>query len=411
MKKICYIFASAVVAFSAMSCSDNDDFTESIFDTKSETVDTTVVSTQFDKWLYENFVVPYNTEIVYRFDLPSTKLEYQLVPTDYKKAQMMAQLIKYLFYDVYTKYAAPDFLKRYAPRIINFIGSEAYSPTTNTRELGYASAGVKITLIGVNGLKVWSPTNTYSTTDLELINQDQIHTMHHEFSHILHQTKSYPVTYGQVTPGSYDGRDWQKRDSVEASRLGYVTHYGSSATYEDFVETLSCTITDSDCRWMYRIIDMCLNGGLRDGDQGRVLELIDSLGIVNPYTSSAWNNFSISKEEQLNTETGKYESTGRLVTSFHEADVKNQAAGADKTIRLIPDTTFTSFEDYLEWVPLYTGTEVQGMNAFLTKLEIAMKWYKESWGLDLFQLRREVRARQDSINSYIKNNVTIYDYE
>ncbi len=409
MKKIFNYLVLAVAALTISSCSNDDDFTESIFDTSSETVDTTTSTGMFDKWLYENFVLPYNTEIIYRFDFPSTKLEYQLVPTDYKKAQMMAQLIKYLFYDVYTKYAGPNFLKSYAPRIINFIGSEAYSPTTNTRELGYASAGVKITLIGINGLRPWSTTNPYDASALDTINQDQIHTMHHEFSHILHQTKSYPVTYGQVTAGTYDGRDWQKRDSVEASRLGYVTHYGSSATYEDFVETLSCTITDSDCRWMYRIIDMCLNNGLREGDKERVKELIDSLGIINPYSAKAWNNFSIYKESLKNEETGVFESTDRLVTSFHYADVMTQASGDDKTIKLELDTTFTSFQDFLTWVPVYSGSQIQGMNAFLTKLDIATKWYKESWGLELFQLRREVRARQNDINSYIQNNVTIYD--
>ena len=45
----------------------------------------------------------------------------------------------------------------------------------------------------------------------------------------------------------------------------------------------------------------------------------------------------------------------------------------------------------------------------LKKISIAQKWHKEKWGLDLFQLRKEVRERQDKVNDFVKNNVTIYD--
>ncbi len=126
------------------------------------------------------------------------------------------------------------------------------------------------------------------------LNKDQFHTMHHEFSHILHQTKSYPVSFGQVTPGSYDGRNWQDRDSVESHRLGFITQYGSSATYEDFVETLSCTITDTDERWMNTIIDACLNGGVHEGDKEQIYQLIEDLEIEGLDDSSKpWNKFTV----------------------------------------------------------------------------------------------------------------------
>jgi hypothetical protein len=47
----------------------------------------------------------------------------------------------------------------------------------------------------------------------------------------------------------------------------------------------------------------------------------------------------------------------------------------------------------------------------LKKISIAQKWHEEKWGLQLFQLRREVRERQDKVNDFVKNQVTIYDYQ
>ena len=218
MRKFINITLVLAACVALWSCNSEEDFTESIFDTNTPVVDNDAATAPFDQWLYDNFVVPYNTEIQYKFNFPASNLSFQLTPADYKKSQLLSHFIKYLFYDVYTLYGGDDFMKQYGPRIFHYIGSAAYSPTTGTETLGYASAGVKITLINVNNMKLWTEDNQYTPTDMFYLNKDQFHTMHHEFSHILHQTKSYPVSFGQVTPGSYDGRNWQDRDSVESHR-------------------------------------------------------------------------------------------------------------------------------------------------------------------------------------------------
>ena len=395
-------------ALMVTACGEDDDFTESIFDTSISAVDQSAATAPFDQWLYDNFVVPYNTEIQYKFNLPASKLEYLLAPSEYKKSQLLSHFIKYLFYEVYTKYAGDEFMKKYGPRIFHFIGSSAYSTTTETEELGYASAGVKITLLKVNEMKYWTPTDPYTAKDIDDLNEHQFHTMHHEFSHILHQTKSYPVSFGQVTPGDYDGRDWQKRDSVLSHTLGFVTHYGSSAIYEDFVETLSCAITNNDCRWMYTIIDACANGGVKEGDKERIYEFIDSLeieGLDDP--SKPWNKFTIMKEKAVDSETG--EETERFVPDFHERDAKDHA---EKTVTYTKEKEFTSFRDYLDnWVEIDTSSETGGMNAILKKYDIATEWYTSQWGLHLFEIRREVRQRQNKVNDFVRDNVTIYEYQ
>ena len=408
MKKTIYALSLAALVLCVYSCRSNDDFTDTIFNTDIPDVDANSATGPFDQWLYDNFVVPYNTEIQYKFNLPASKLEYLLAPSEYKKSQLLSHFIKYLFYEVYTKYAGDESMKKYGPRIFHFIGSSAYSTTTETEELGYASAGVKITLLKVNEMKYWTPTDPYTAKDIDDLNEHQFHTMHHEFSHILHQTKSYPVSFGQVTPGDYDGRDWQDRDSVLSHTLGFVTHYGSSAIYEDFVETLSCAITNNDCRWMYTIIDACANGGVKEGDKERIYEFIDSLeieGLDDP--SKPWNKFTIMKEKAVDSETG--EETERFVPDFHERDAKDHA---EKTVTYTKEKEFTSFRDYLDnWVEIDTSSETGGMNAILKKYDIATEWYTSQWGLHLFEIRREVRQRQNKVNDFVRDNVTIYEYQ
>ena len=196
MKKILYIMSAAALLLTLASCGKDDELTESIFDTTTPVVDPSDYS-------------------------------FQLAPAEYKRSQLLAHFIKYLFYDVYTKYAGDNFMKQYGPRIFHFIGSSGYSPRTGTEVLGLASGGVKITLYNINEMKPYTEDLTYDAKDIETINERVFHTMHHEFSHIMHQTKTYPVNFGQVTSGTYDPIDWHKRDSVDSHQMGYVTHYAS----------------------------------------------------------------------------------------------------------------------------------------------------------------------------------------
>ena len=411
-KTICLISMSAILlAFT--SCRSEDDFTESIFDTSIPAVDQTKASAEFDKWLYDNFLVPYNVEVQYRFNFPASDMNFQLTPADYNRSQLLAHFIRHLFYDVYTKYAGDGFMKQYGPRIFHFIGSTGYSPTTGTEVLGTAAGGVKITLYNVNEIKPWTESVVYTANDVEVLNERIFHTMHHEFSHILHQTKSYPVTFGQVTSGSYDPINWQERDSTTTHQLGYVTHYASSATYEDFVETLSCIITDTDHRWMNRLIDASL-AGMRAGDKEELLTFIDSLGIDANKAGAPWNNILIYEESKYNEATGTYDATGRYVLdAFRSTETTiNLAKTAYVPVyRYTNPVTFKSFGEFLSWVPIATTDDtVAGINAILKKISIATEWYTDRWGLHIFELRQEVRNRQDTINDYLHSpSVMIYD--
>ena len=150
---------------------------------------------------------------------------------------------------------------------------------------------------------------------------------------------------------------------------------------------------------------------MKDGDQKEVKQLIEDLGIENAYSpNNSWNKFTVYKEySKTSADVTKVE-TGRFVPSFHQADCKrHQANGV--TLSYEKEKDFTSFDEFLNWVTLASADETQGINAYLKKLDIAKKWYKENWGLDMFELRKEVRQRQKELNNYIEKNVTIYDYQ
>ena len=116
------------------------------------------------------------------------------------------------------------------------------------------------------------------------------------------------------------------------------------------------------------------------------------------------------KETKVDSETG--EETERFVPSFHRTDAELSATKEDPEIKIKYDdeTSTMTFREYLDtWVQVDNGPETKGMNAILKKLEIAQKWYTEKWGLYLFQIRKEVKARQSKVNEYVRDNVTIYD--
>ena len=250
MKTKKLLLAVLVLPLAFAGCKEELDAT-SVFE-EVPVLDENASTYAFDKWLYENYTVPYNLDFQYKMSDLGSDLDYNLSPATLEKSQQVAHLARYLWFDVYSKVVNPDFLKQYGPRIIHLIGSYAINPTQHTIKLGTAEGGIKITLYGMNPMDV---------TDIDQLNEYIFHTMHHEFAHILHQTKNYPKTYESITAGSYDPDGWQEKTEEEAHQLGYVTPYASSQPREDFVEVIACYITYTDAAW---------NKILSDGEKGKI---------------------------------------------------------------------------------------------------------------------------------------------
>lgn len=240
-----YIALAAVVTLGLTGCEEKLD-KDSIFP-YVPVLDSTSYTYEFDKYLYENYQLTYNIAFQYKLADESTDMDYNLVPVTYEKAQIVAHAIKYLWLDVYKSQMGAEFLKEYAPRIINVLGSPAINAAQGTETLGVAEGGVKITLYNMNGIDLGN---------MAWLNQYIFHVMHHEFSHILHQTKSFPKEYELISAGKYDSQSWQYRSDEEAYHLGFVTPYSMSEAHEDFVEVISSYITDTRQRWQDRGITM-----------------------------------------------------------------------------------------------------------------------------------------------------------
>jgi len=98
------MLGSLLTSLAFTSCRD-DEFSESIFPISGKAVDDTQVTYEFDQWIYDNFTQPYNTTIDYKMYTPATNLDFQLCAPDYERSVVLAQLIRHLFFDLYTKEA------------------------------------------------------------------------------------------------------------------------------------------------------------------------------------------------------------------------------------------------------------------------------------------------------------------
>ncbi len=264
-KIIIFLFAIALLG----SCSKNDGFTDSIFiDTEEFNPDSPTYS--FDLWLHENYLKPYNLAFKYRMEDVGSDMFYNLVPASIEKSKQLAQLTKFLWFDVYAEMVDEEFLKKYGPRIIHLIGSPAYSPNTGTILLGTAEGGIKITLFNCNNL---------DHRNVNMMNEYFFKTMHHEFAHILHQNKMYPKEYEQISAGDYSPLGWQYLSVAEAARLGFVSQYSACEGQEDFVEKIANYLLTSDTDWN-NTLDMA-------GEEGRE-KIFRKLEICSNWMKEKW---------------------------------------------------------------------------------------------------------------------------
>jgi substrate import-associated zinc metallohydrolase lipoprotein len=222
-----------------MSC-EGDVFTDSIFDTSVQGLDRNSFTYRLDSFLYENYLKKYNLEFIYKMRTEGTDLNYNLVPATYSNAKKMAVLTKYLWFDVYDSVVSPYFLKENGMRMIQLIGSPAYNPANGTIILGLAEGGIKISLFRVNDL---------NTGDVPEMNEYYFKTMHHEFAHILHQTKTYPKKFRLISYQNYMTFGWENRNDSVAASLGFVSPYAGSEVREDFVEVIANYIVKTDADW------------------------------------------------------------------------------------------------------------------------------------------------------------------
>ena len=361
MKKIQYYISAfllmAVAAMSLSSCSE-DKLGPTIFPDVDESLDPTSYTYQLDKFLKENYLDKYNLTFLYKMPDVSTNMNYNLVPATYENSIDLAVLCKYLWFDVYDKVAGEEFLKSYGPRIILLVGSPAYNPTSGTEIVGLAEGGIKVSLFKVNAMRI---------NDFNMMNEYYFKTMHHEFAHILHQTKTYPSEFNTISIGHYDSNNWQDRSEGQVASLGFVTTYASSEFREDFAETIANYIVKTDEQWN-RILDLA-SRGWASGDEDDV-------------TSQFFCYYYYPNNDV--TQDLVYVSEWNVFTEVDE----------DGTVHKYWRNNKDSEGNRIIVYDVEDKDGIDGVEAILQKVQIARTWLKEAWGVDLDELRNEVQYRQ-----------------
>lgn len=238
MKKYIYNLFLIVlsVLFTAACSSDEPDYNRSVI-----TIGNTE-KTEFDKWLEANFVNPYNIAFKYRYEDIESDLDYYVVPAEYNKAVKLAHLVKYLCVDTYNEVAGTDFTCEYFPKMFFTIGEWEYK-NNGTFILGTAEGGRKILLSGINYLDQY-------IENAQMLNYYYFKTIHHEFTHILNQTKAIPTEYQLVTGSGYVADYWSEEpyNEIYLSR-GFISSYAQHSYQEDFAEMMSIYITNDADSW------------------------------------------------------------------------------------------------------------------------------------------------------------------
>jgi substrate import-associated zinc metallohydrolase lipoprotein len=394
-----YISALALVAIAAMSlssCSEKG-LGDTIFPDVSDELDPNSYTYKFDKWLKENYLDVYNLEFQYRLQDNETNMNYNLEPATLENAVDLAVLAKYMWFDVYEEVSgSKEFVKMYGPRIIMLVGSPAINPQTGTIIVGLAEGGIKVTLLHVNSM---NPMNIYA------LNGDYFHTMHHEFTHILHQTKTIPREFQLISLGRYDALNWQDRNAGVVHSLGFVTPYGSSEIREDFAEISANYITKTDAEWA-RIWLEAGRGYATDGDEDS-----EEMSNLTYYCFYYFENNDATNEENKKyieeyrvqeNEDGTYIYKNQYQRGVTPITTGEDGNRYDANGNLCDNAGFVLDKNGnripIQVFPVEDKDGVDGVAILEQKINIVRLWFKEQWGLDL-----------DAIRSAVQNRVTTFD--
>lgn len=263
MKKYIYYICLLSLLGWFTSCHSDNQSGESIFN------DNTSENNAFDSWLYTSFTKPYNINLLYHLKNTEINNTYTLAPADYEKSVKLAHIILYAWIGAYNEVASLDFTRKYVPRVIQLVGSEAFNPNGTTSQ-GSSDNGVKITLYNVNNLSLQSA----------FLQENYIKTMHREFIHVLTQKMAYDKDFDKISAASYVTTDWYKKTNAQALSAGFITPYAMSEANEDFAETASMYLVSTDEQWTSYMNTAGTNGAAI---------INEKLKLVETYMKSSWS--------------------------------------------------------------------------------------------------------------------------
>jgi substrate import-associated zinc metallohydrolase lipoprotein len=264
MKNRRYIIIMLLAIQALWSSCAKDKFEDSIYDIVDPNLD------ELALWVRDSFVIPYNIEVLYRWEDMETDMSHNLVPPTRSYVQRFLQMVKGCFFDTYVHLVGKDMMNPVFPKQLLLLGTKAFS-SDGTAVSGTADAGKKIVLYGVD--------EYYSRSKSRDTIQQYVHVMHHEFTHILNQQKAYPLAFKKITPASYTV-SWFNESESSALSAGFVTPYAMAEPDEDFAETFSTYVDHSEVEWNNLLS--------RAPDSGRTL-IQKKVEVIRTYMDESWH--------------------------------------------------------------------------------------------------------------------------
>ena len=240
MKSIKYIFQVASMILFLASCKKDDSLGDVV---QPIGIGGDVVSgTAIDKWILDSLTTPYNISVNYRWDPANVSLYKTVTPPQESRIIPLFSALKRVFINPFNEETGSElFMKKYTPKQFILVGSVEYDFYSVT--LGQAEGGNSIVLFDVNQNFDKDPSRSIRRV---------IHTAHHEFGHILHQTIAYPVDFkGTSTKlglANYTAT-WFNVTDADAVNQGYATAYAMSGPDDDFVETMATMLSEGRSKW------------------------------------------------------------------------------------------------------------------------------------------------------------------
>ena len=234
MRTIKYIKSAVLllISITLASCSDEDQVGESQLNYDQPT------KTALDNWIGINYLNPYNINVQYKWNQNTVDNSRYLFPPLVEKVQPALEIVQKIWLDSYTAIGGADFVKKIAPREIVLIGGVNLN-SVGTRTLGIAEGGQRVTLF---------ETDYIDKSDRANITEF-IHTIQHEYIHILNQHKPFDEkAWAVITPVGYTA-DWYNYSIPDSNELGFITSYARSNINEDFAETASVILISSKAEY------------------------------------------------------------------------------------------------------------------------------------------------------------------
>jgi len=260
---VCCCITATLASLS--SCSENS------LDDTTVVKDSTRPKTAFDQWLHRHYVETYNISLKYRLEDMETDFTYTLAPADLQNSVRLAHIVLHTWLQAYDEVAGIDFTRQLAPKLFQFVGSPAFE-TDNRFMMGQAEGGMKITLFDVNELKL---TRSF-------LNNSYFQSIHHEFTHILTQTKDYDTDFQKISEGRYEPASWYASGKTESYALerGFISTYAMKEYNEDFAETLAFYLVYTPEEWQQKMTTA--------GTDGSAI-IAQKLQMIRSYMQTTWN--------------------------------------------------------------------------------------------------------------------------